>query len=309
MPASHFEIEEALEEGIQIHPRHGPQRILGEDGKVTGLEIIDVAAVFDEDGRFNPRFVPDTERTWECDSVILAIGQGAELGALQGAEDVQTTPRGLVAINPATGQTSAKDVFAGGDVAYGPRLIIHAVRDGHIAALGIEEFLQGKVLKTRVITKWTPMPDHKMPENWLDFVRERPPFTPVDRRTGISQVEIGYSVEQAKIQGLRCLQCSVNTVFDSSKCILCNGCVDVCPWDCLKIVRVDALSGCEDLETVVEAGLDAPIDDWRQEKSPSVAAMIKDDTACTRCALCAQRCPTGAITMETFRFEETLAYE
>jgi ferredoxin len=116
-------------------------------------------------------------------------------------------------------------------------------------------------------------------------------------------------VEQAIIQGLRCLQCSVNTVFDSSKCILCNGCVDVCPWDCLKIVPAGALSGSEELDAVAQASLDAPISEWRREHTPTVAAMIKDDTACTRCALCAQRCPTGAITMETFRFEETLAYE
>ncbi len=239
----------------------------------------------------------------------MAIGQGADMAALKGADDIETDRRGLVAINPETGQTSAPEVFAGGDIAYGPRLIIHAVRDGHIAALGIEEHLQSRKLITQVTTRWTEIPEHKMHENWIKYIRTRVPSLPVDRRTGISQIELGYSEKEAEIQALRCVECSINTVFDGSKCILCNGCVDVCPWDCLKIVRVDTLSGDETLEQVIEAGLGEPREIWAQEESPTVAAMIKDDTACTRCALCATRCPTGAITMETFRFREVLSYE
>jgi NADPH-dependent glutamate synthase beta subunit-like oxidoreductase len=82
MPASQLEIEEALEEGIQMHPRRGPNRILGENGRVTGLETIDVASVFDESGRFNPKFTPETEKVMACDTVILAIGQAAQLDFL-----------------------------------------------------------------------------------------------------------------------------------------------------------------------------------------------------------------------------------
>lgn len=299
LPASRFEVEEALEEGIQIFPRLGPNRIIGKNGRVAGLEIIDVASVFDEQRRFNPKFKPGTERVWECDTVILAIGQAADLIALKGAEDVKLSPRGLVEINPQTGQTSAPDVFAGGDIAYGPRLLIHAVRDGHIAALGIEQYLQGRSLTTTVQTAWTELPNHAMPNGWTKRPREKVPALPVDRRTGITVIELGYSAEQAAAQGARCLECSVNTIFDGSKCILCNGCVDVCPWNCLKIVRLDQITGDETLARVVEA---------HQTDAP-VAVMIKDDTACTRCALCAARCPTGAITMEAFRFKEVLSYQ
>lgn len=303
MPASRFEIEEALEEGIQIFPRLGPNRIIGKNGRVTGLEIIDVASVFDEQKRFNPKFKPGTERVWECDTVILAIGQAPDAMALSGATDIKLSPRGLVEINPQTGQTSAPDVFAGGDIAYGPRLLIHAVRDGHIAALGIEQYLQGRALTTTVQTEWTELPNHAMPAGWTKYPREKVPSLPVDRRTGITVIELGYSEEQAAAQGARCLECSVNTIFDGSKCILCNGCVDVCPWDCLKIVRLDQLSGDETLSRVLEVyKADTP------ENVP-LAAMIKDDTTCTRCALCAERCPTDAITMEAFRFKEVLSYQ
>ncbi len=299
MPASRFEIEEALEEGIQMQPRLGPNRIIGKNEKVTGLEVIEVASVFDENRRFNPKFKPGTERVLECDTVILAIGQAADLAALGGASDVKLSPRGLVEINPATGQTSAPDVFAGGDVAYGPRLIIHAVRDGHLAALGIEQQIQSRALTTTVTTEWTELSEHAMPADWTKRSRAKVPGLPVDRRTGTSVIELGYSEAQAVDQGARCLECSVNTIFDAEKCILCNGCVDVCPWNCLKIVRLDQMTGDETLARVIDAHkTDVPI-----------AAMIKDDEACTRCALCAERCPTNAITMEAFRFKEVISYQ
>ncbi|MCK4898548.1 MAG: FAD-dependent oxidoreductase, partial [Anaerolineales bacterium] len=211
LPASEFEIVEALEEGLDINPRVGPNRILGKNGQVAGLEVIEVASVFDESGRFNPQFKPDSERVMDCDTVILAIGQKANLEALGGADDVVITPRGLVQINEETGQTTAPDVYAGGDVAYGPRLIIHAVRDGHLAALGIEEHIQGRALKTETIAEWTDLPGHTMFEDWTKKPRTRVPFLPIDRRTGITVVELGYSVEEGAEQGSRCLECSVNT--------------------------------------------------------------------------------------------------
>jgi formate dehydrogenase beta subunit len=308
MPASRFEIEEALEEGITVYPRVGPNRILGTGGKVTGLEVIDVESVFDENKRFNPKFKKGSERIMECDTLILAIGQKANLEVLGGAEDITITPRGLVQIDPESCETSVPGIYAGGDVAFGPRLIISAVRDGHVASLGMEARIQGRRLVTEVKTEWTDLPGHSMFPDWTKKPRSKVPGLPVDRRTGISVIELGYSVEEAAEQGSRCLECSVNTIFDGTLCILCNGCVDVCPWDCLKIVRVDELLGDAALEKVVEAQLGAPISAWAAEEVPTVAAMLKDDDACTRCALCAKRCPTGAITMEAFRFEETLSY-
>jgi ferredoxin len=270
--------------------------------------VIEVASVFDEQHRFNPRFKLGTARTMECDSVILAIGQRADLSGLGGAEDIAISPRGLVQIDQQTGQTTAPDVFAGGDVAYGPRLIISAVRDGHLAALGIEQHIQGRKLEKNLVTEWTDLTRHSMFPDWTKQPRTKVPALPVDRRTGISVIELGYSLEQAAVQGSRCLECSVNTIFDGTKCILCNGCVDVCPWDCLKIVRIDQMSGDAQLNQVLETQLGVAVSDWAAEPVPSVAAMLKDDEACTRCALCARRCPTGAITMEAFRFEERLSY-
>jgi ferredoxin len=132
---------------------------------------------------------------------------------------------------------------------------------------------------------------------------------PVDRRTGITVVDLGYSEAEGAEQGSRCLECSVNTIFDGTLCILCNACVDICPWDCLKIVSLKQIQGDETYAKVVEAQLGAPVEQFLAEDRPTVAAMLKDDEACTRCALCADRCPTYAITMEAFRFDEVLSYE
>jgi NADPH-dependent glutamate synthase beta subunit-like oxidoreductase len=299
LPASGLEVEEAQEEGIRMHVRLGPNRILGQAGKVVGLETIRVRSVFDEAGRFNPAFIPDTQATMPCDSVILAIGQNADLGLLEGNPDIDVTPRGLLAADPETMATSAPGVWAGGDVVYGPRILIEAVRDGQKAARSIEAHIQGRPLRLERSAHLQPAASPRRGETapeYLHLSREKVPTISLDRRIGISEVETGYSPEQARRQAERCLDCAVNTVFDSSKCILCGACVDVCPWNCLKLVRLSDLEGGERLQQAVQAA------------GPSGGAILKDETQCTRCGLCAIRCPTGAITMEQFQFQERLAY-
>ena len=307
LPASELEIEESLEEGIQIHPSFGPQRILGEAGKVTGLETLNVASVFDNDGRFNPTFVPNSERTWSCDTIILAIGQAAQLDFLGDNHGIEISPRGLITADPETGATTAPGVYAGGDVVYGPRILIEGVRDGQRAARAIEGQLQGKPITVKTDVAWTVRQNHHMPEGYIDQDRSRVPVLPLERRIGIAEVEVGYEQTEALTQAERCLNCGINTIFDANKCILCNGCVDVCPWSCLKIVPVTNLAGDETLSAAILAtyGLDQAA--LAQSDLPA-SAMLKDETNCTRCGLCAQRCPTGAITMETFSFEEKLQY-
>lgn len=299
LPASGLEIEEAQEEGIQIHVRLGPNRILGREEKVVALETIRVRSVFDESGRFNPAFIPDTQAAMPCDSVILAIGQNADLGLLEGNPDVDVTPRGLIAADPETMATSAPGLWAGGDLVYGPRILIEAVRDGQKAARSIEAHIQGKPLRLERSAHMQPAASPRRglsaPE-YLRLPREKVPTTSLDRRIGIAEVETGYGPEQGRRQAERCLDCAVNTIFDSSKCILCGACVDVCPWNCLKLVRLSDLEGDERLQRAVDAA------------GPTGGAILKDETLCTRCGLCAIRCPTGAITMEQFQFQERLAY-
>jgi len=132
MPAWKGEVDEAEQEGITVDNGWGPKEIVGENGVVTGLKVRRCLTVFDENGRFNPAF-SDEEKIIPCDSVILAIGQQADLSFLSGEEGVQVTPRGILKIDENL-MTTAPGVFAGGDVAFGPRVLVEAVANGHRAA-------------------------------------------------------------------------------------------------------------------------------------------------------------------------------
>src|SRR5271157_3521828 len=165
MPAALEEIEEAETEGIMMHPGFGPKRVLGHDGKVVGLECVKTKYVFDENHRFSPVFYDNSETEFDCDTVILAIGQAPNLEFLRPEDGVQVSPRGLVNVNRETLMTSAPGVFAGGDCAFGPRLIIDSVGDGKRAAVGIDEYLRGTKhpepqIEVQVLDRWQMAVDY-----------------------------------------------------------------------------------------------------------------------------------------------------
>ena len=138
-----------------------------------------------------------------------------------------------------------------------------------------------------------------MPEDYEKLPRHAPPTIPLDRRTGVAQVELNYSEAEARIQAERCLSCHIQTIYDAEKCILCNRCVDVCPNQCLKLVPLEelGLSNGSLSEVTAHYGLGG-------HGTEMASAMIKDETDCIRCGLCAIRCPTDAMTMEVFFYEE-----
>src|ERR1035437_2270322 len=144
IPAAREEIEEAEREGIRLHTRFGPKRILGENGKVQGIELIKCSRVFDEDRRFNPQFIEGSAETVECDTVVLAIGQSADLAWIRPEDGLKLTPRGALQTDPQTLATSRPDIFAGGDVAFGARIIVTAVAEGQRSARSIAKFLTGR---------------------------------------------------------------------------------------------------------------------------------------------------------------------
>ena len=294
IPAAREEIREAEEEGIRLHTRFGPNRILGKDGKVTGIELKKCSRVFDEARRFNPQFIEGGEETVQCDTVVLAIGQAADLSWIRAEDNLKVTPRGTVQTDPETLATSRPDVFAGGDLAFGPRIIITAVAEGQRAARSIAKYLTGRLpepaRKARVTTY--PTESYRMFPDYEKLPRLSPPALAVDRRIGIAEVEKVYPEPDAVVQGQRCLKCHISPIFDGDKCILCGGCADVCPEDCLRLVDVLALRGNEQLQSALMARY------GRLPGQGEQAGIIKDETRCIRCGLCAVRCPTGAITME-----------
>lgn len=313
MLADPVELAETEEEGITIHNHFSPTRILGTDGRVTGLETLAVARAFDEQGRFSPQLLPNSEKMWDCDSVIIAIGQAGDLDWVQPEDGLTVTPRGTLEINRGTLATTAAGVFAGGDIAFGPRLIINAVADGQRAALGIHTYLQH--VQPRRVRKgfFTPLTQNEYPDigplrDYLRPSRQRPPALAVDRRIGVSLVELGYDEPSAHQQAKRCLICTINPIFDGKLCIMCNGCVDVCPMDCLKLVPASELEGDEQVAALIEHHT-ATAPAQGDAAKPVASAMLLDPTRCIRCGLCAARCPTEAVRMETFRFTEEISFQ
>ena len=317
MPAADFEIEEALDEGIEIEPRVGPIRIVESGDRVAGLEVHTCARVFDEEGRFSPEFEPGTKRVIPCDSVIVAVGQASDLSWIGEEDGIETTPRGTIRIDPQTLATTAPGVYAGGDVAMGPRIFIEGVENGHRAARSIHTYLSGGQVNVQTDFQWAPIEPLRQAllhepgdgfslpvinPGYQTASRRNPDALPIERRIGVAEVELGYSPGEAVDQGLRCLRCSANPIFDGAKCILCGGCVDVCPSRCLRMVPLEALQGGEDLAALIGAryGTSAA----GAGEAGIGAAMIMDPDACIRCSLCAQRCPTGAVTIENFSFQE-----
>jgi formate dehydrogenase (NADP+) beta subunit len=296
IPAAREEIEEAEKEGIKLHTRFGPKRVVGEDEKVSGIELIKCSRVFDETGRFNPTFIEGSDQIVECDTVVLAIGQAADLSWIRPEDNLKLTPRGTLQTDTSTMATSRPDIFAGGDVAFGPRIIITAVAEGQRAARSIAKFLTGRVPEPPGKVRITTYPHHTMTPDYEKLERRLPPTLPLDRRIGIAEVEKDYPQADARTQGIRCLKCHISPVFDGDKCILCGACADVCPEYCFNLVDVADLKGDENLQAAVIA---------RYGKMPErgeQGAIIKDETRCIRCGLCAARCPTGAITMERVEF-------
>ncbi|MDD2736973.1 MAG: FAD-dependent oxidoreductase [Desulfuromonadaceae bacterium] len=299
MPASLSEKEDAQEEGITFHPSLGPQRIVGKEGRVTGIEFLKVASVFDSEGKFSPTYVPDSTTILEVDSVILAVGQSSTIPSLSGLEGLDITPAGLIRADEDM-STNLPGVFAGGDVRWRfARNATDAIADGQRAARAIHGYLRGKKLHIKkkgymrpvapdfTNTRCETIPPVKIPKRAAD-----------ERIKTREEITIGFDEAQAREQAARCRQCSIQTVFDRSRCILCGTCAETCVYGALKLVRLADIQGDTNLEKLT--GTLARM----SPRNKGMTAIIKDESRCVNCGMCARRCPTGAITMAEFYSQE-----
>ncbi len=143
------------------------------------------------------------------------------------------------------------------------------------------------------------MPDYSRERDYEKLPRAHVPIVDAAQRRASQStvVECGYDQSTAIAEACRCLDCGVNTIFDSERCILCGGCADVCPELCLQLVSCDRLAGDDGLAELLGQHVGAA-------DLADASAIIKDETKCIRCALCAERCPVDAITMERFKFSQ-----
>jgi formate dehydrogenase beta subunit len=300
MPADTVEILEGQEEGITRHNSWGPREVLFEERNgqkfVRGVKFARCTQVYDENRRFAPKFDESVTTEIEGDTVLLSVGQSADLSFIDAQRDgIEMRSPQQIVNDPATCATSSPGVFIAGDIAYGPRLMIHAIASGKQAARSVYRFLRGKQIGLEEVQFHFPIEQYKREKHYERRSRLRiPTRSPEERlKNPTALVEIGYNEQEARAEAGRCLDCGINTIFDGERCILCGGCVDVCPTVCLKLATFDRLALTPELETAArELQLD-PAD---------LSAIIKDEERCIHCGLCAQRCPTTAITMEKFSF-------
>jgi len=218
MPAWDYEVEEALEEGIVIQNSLGPKRFLDQGGKFSGVEFMACTSVFDDRGAFNPTYDQTDLTTFEGDTVIVAIGQAADLSFAE-TSGIHVTPRGGLEADPVTLETPLPGVFAGGDVFYGPRSVVEAVESGKEVCESIHRYLNGMDLREGREKEWL----YEKPDIEGEPLRPRTPMRtlPLEERSGnFSEIAVGFSEDEARKEAERCLKCGI--------CSECYQCVGAC---------------------------------------------------------------------------------
>jgi thioredoxin reductase/ferredoxin len=248
MPAASEEIEEAEEEGNKMHFLVAPVRVVGENGKVTGIEVQKMElGEPDASGRRRPVPVKGSEYIIPCDSIVPAIGQGADLGFLPKDQGITLSKWHTVDVDPFTFATGMPGVFAGGDAQTGAATVVEAVHAGKEAAISINRYLSSIDIKEGRVKYWTKGLEDKDITDVTDElgfaatklhvriaekdeaeVRDLPKaprvhmkhLDPNERRTHFKEVIAGMSEEDAVKEAERCLSCGI--------CSECYQCVDAC---------------------------------------------------------------------------------
>lgn len=240
MPALQDEVHEALSEGIALHNEYGPKRILVKDGKVVGVEFKKCIQLLDENKRFNPIFDENDCITVEADHVLLSVGQQIQWGNLFDGLDVKLNPNQTISVDPQTLQSSVSDIFAGGDVATGPKYAIHAISHGKEAAISIHRFVnRGQSLVYGRNNKYfVSLDKNNVDYSGYDEVsRERVYTLHLDNLKGNFKDPRGVlTEEQVKKETMRCLSCGISVV-DEFMCVGCGACTTRCKFDAIKLDR------------------------------------------------------------------------
>ena len=305
MKASPWEKEDAAHEGIPILNFLVPKSFQVTNGKLSGMVFEKVKAVYDSAGKRTLVKTEDPDQFFECDDVLVAVGQENAFPWIERDSGVDFDKNGLPKLDANTFQsTSDPKVFFGGDSAFGPKNIIWAVAHGHEAAISIDKLLQDDELKQRPPAHMNLMSQKMGIHEWsydneiANDQRYAVPWADIKKtlKNVKMEVELGFDAATAWKEAQRCLNCDVQTVFTTSACIECDACVDICPMDCISFVSNSD-------EDSLRKSLSAPATNKTQDlyvsgELKTGRIMAKDEDVCLHCGLCAERCPTGAWDMQ-----------
>jgi NADPH-dependent glutamate synthase beta subunit-like oxidoreductase len=306
MKASPWEKEDAQHEGIPILNFLVPKEFLHRDGRLIGMSFGKVKAVYDARGRRELVPTGEPDPVYECDEVLVAVGQENAFPWIERDLGITFDPSGMPVLDKVTLQSTLPQVFFGGDSALGPKNIIWAVAHGHEAAISIDKLLHGEDVRQRPAPGVTLLSQKMGIHEWsydnevTADMRHKVPWRDVNQtlKNIKVEVELGFDAATAWKEAQRCLNCDVQTVFEPKLCIECDACVDICPTDCINFTANAA-------EESLRPRLRAPALNRDQSLyvSPLLKTgrvMVKDEDVCLHCGLCAERCPTGAWDMQKF---------
>ena len=313
MKASPWEKEDAMHEGIPILNYLVPKAFLHENGRLTGMTFEKVRAEYDAKGRRKLIPTGEPDQHFECDDVLIAVGQENAFPWIERDIGIEFDQRGMPQVDRVTMQSTVPNVLFGGDAAFGPKNIIWAVAHGHDAAVSIDKLLHGEDVRERPapgvslvsqkmgIHEWSYDNDISLASRYQVPWRDKK-VTLKDIKV---EVELGFDQKSGFAEAQRCLNCDVQTVFTGKLCIECDACVDICPMDCITFTENGE-------EADLRKRLNAPATTMTQDLYVSDALktgriMAKDEDVCLHCGLCAERCPTGAWDMQKFLLNMALA--
>ncbi len=314
MKASPWEKEDAIHEGIPIIDNHVPKEFVVEDGKLVGMTFDKVKAVYRNDGRRELVSTGEEPEFFPCDDVLIAIGQENAFPWIEKSTGIRFTSWGTPIINDdKTFQSTRKEVFFGGDAAFGPANIITAVAHGHSAAVSIDLYCQGKDPAERPAPHVNLVSQKMGIHEWsydsipIEDTRRTVPLVNLKKALNDRslEVELGFDAETAFVEAERCLNCDAQTVFTEGNCIECDACTDICPTSCISFLTnapEDALR--QRLEVPAE-NLDQDL--YVSDTLETGKVMVKDEDVCLHCGLCAERCPTAAWDMQIFFYNTAKA--
>jgi formate dehydrogenase beta subunit len=302
--ASPWELEDAEEEGVEIVENLQPVRFIIEDGKLTGMEFDRFKSTETSSGLkqevIGREILP-------CDSVVLAVGQDNAFPWIERNIGLEFGKWDMPVVDKTTFMSTRPGVFFGGDAAFGPANIIWAVEHGHQAATSIHNYCQGIPLTERppqgMTLTSTKMGLHEWAysNNYSAVERQKMAHVelPVRFASMTTEVEKGFTAEQAQAEVQRCLNCDMETHFIPSLCIECDACIDICPVDCLAISPNGDEPFLRERFNAPALNLDQPLYVSEGLKQTG-RVMLKDENICLHCGLCAERCPTYAWDMRQF---------
>lgn len=224
MLAHEFEVVDALDEGVRLYTSAATTRIVDTKDGRTLLEYAEVASMSIKDGKMDLQLTPGSEKRIPADVVILAVGLKASTMMFE--NELALNPNGTIKVDEETLQTSMDGVFAGGDAALGPSIVVKAMGQGKRAAHYIDKVLSGESLEGVIFDdRLATVDKERVIEQAANYTRREP--TAIRQRPAHERIQSFEAYEgvftehQARYNANRCMDCG--------GCSFCQECAKVCP--------------------------------------------------------------------------------